>query len=797
MKGPNRLTLLLLIDAFRADYVQYTPYIRRLTMAGASGALRECFGFVQQQAYFGGLSPAEFGFSSIYCFDPQNSPFSIARSLPSGLRGEREINLRELIAEFARGRSTAFAAHYVSTLQIPIEYLPYFDVVEKWAPWDRRAGYRSLFTIMDEMSIPWYQCSWPSTNALEDRADRGIVRTALDNLKPPCRFGFVHLQELDGIGHLHGPGSNETIAALSRTDKYVELLLETIKSRYDSVNLLLFGDHGMVNVVRTIDVWKVLKETGLRFGNDYAFFLDSTMARFWFYHRGAKRTVTEALSHLSGGSILDSEALARFKIADCDPRNGELLFLAHPGVLIFPNFFQTTGTPVRGMHGYDPSCVDNMGHFILYDPENGDNSGDSLGDVDATAIFPAVMDLLRLTKSDKEAAFHAVPKRLRRNYTQHPEPAAEVLVASHMDQLTKAVLDRVGEVEAIVLAGSFGRAEGGVTSTGEGRLKPVNDYELMVVGDADCSMILKEIGADFVGPFGLDFLDLGYSDGNWRDLPPTVFNYDLKYGSRVIYGNKSLLDRLPQYAPADIPVFEAVQLLLNRTAGILTGFRCHFDSASDMTAQQKSYLANQISKALMAIGDWHLIRWKAYDTSYQIRMHRFESLARADGLPPDLISRVCCGYRFKLSADYSLFPDVVKTIRELYYDMQSPIIDSCTVLTGRPAVDILSVMENFLQFMSGNANCQADNSYCSNLRELKPFLRDDRAGDISVRYLIYSVLPLLLGAVLDSNRQSDLFFETIARLQLCFVVPPPGMLDTASWEELRARVINWWFALIH
>ena len=794
MKGPNRLTLLLLIDAFRADYVQYTPYIRRLTMAGAGGALRECFGFVQQSAYFGGLSPAEYGFSNMYCFDPQNSPFSIARSLPSGLRGEREINLRELIAKFARGRSTAFAAHYVSSLQIPIEYLPYFDVVEKWAPWDRRAGYRSLFTILDEMSIPWYQCSWPSTNALEDRTDRGIVSTALDNLKPPCRFGFVHLQELDGIGHLYGPGSKEIIAALSRTDKYVELLLETLKRRYDSVNLLLFGDHGMVNVVRTIDVWKVLKETGLRFGNDYAFFLDSTMARFWFYHARARRTVMGALSELPGGSILDSEALSRLKVAECDPRNGQLIFLADPGVLVFPNFFQVRGIPNRGMHGYDPCIADNMGHFLIYDPDSGENFGGYLGEVDATAIFPAAMHLLNLANHDEAAVFHAMQSRPRRSYTQNPEPDAEALVASHMEQLTGAVLDRVGSVEAIVLTGSFGRAEGGVTRTQEGRLQPVNDYDLFVVADADCSGILKEIGADFVGPCGLDYLDLGYSDGDWFNLPLTVFNFDLKYGSQVIYGNKNILDRLPEYASADIPVFEGVQLLLNRTAGILTGFQWGFDGKSETTGQQERYLANQISKALMSIGDWNLIRWHAYDASYRIRMHRFESLAKADGLPPGLICRVCAAYRFKLSADYSLFPDVIGAVRELYPDMQRAIVDSCEALTGLAGRDISSATKNFLEFMSGNPNCHSDNLYCSNLPELKPCLRK---GDVSIRYVIYSALPLILGAVVDPSRRPELFFEAVRRLQLRFNVSTPGLLDVGSLEQLRSQVISWWFALIH
>ena len=113
------------------------------------------------------------------------------------------------------------------------------------------------------------------------------------------------------------------------------------------------------------------------------------------------------------------------------------------------------------MHGYDPCNADNMGHFLIYDPDSSENFRGYLGEVNATAIFPALMHLLNLANRDEAAASHAMQSRPRRSYTQNPEPDAEALVASHMKQLTGAVLDRVGAVEAIVLTGSFGRAEEG------------------------------------------------------------------------------------------------------------------------------------------------------------------------------------------------------------------------------------------------------------------------------------------------------------------------------------------------
>ena len=54
------MTLLLLVDALRPDYVGRAPWLRSLAGRSATGALRECFGFVPRAAYFGGLDAAQY-----------------------------------------------------------------------------------------------------------------------------------------------------------------------------------------------------------------------------------------------------------------------------------------------------------------------------------------------------------------------------------------------------------------------------------------------------------------------------------------------------------------------------------------------------------------------------------------------------------------------------------------------------------------------------------------------------------------------------------------------------------------
>src|SRR6185369_1740114 len=228
----SRLTLLLLVDALRPDYVARAPYLKHLAASGATGVLRECFGFVPRAAYFGGLNAEQYGFTNMYCFDPVGSPFGLARTLPASPAGamvEAQAGVRQFLEQSARERMAPFARSYGSSAEIPLRFLPFFDLVEKRAPWEKQAGYRSLFALLDEKEIPWYQCSWPETNKLSDRTDEGIVNHVLEEMRPEHRFAYVHLQELDSIGHAFGPQSAEMQRHIAATDQRCQRLIETLR----------------------------------------------------------------------------------------------------------------------------------------------------------------------------------------------------------------------------------------------------------------------------------------------------------------------------------------------------------------------------------------------------------------------------------------------------------------------------------------------------------------------------------------------------------------------------------------
>lgn len=780
----RKLLLLLLLDAFRPDYLQRTDYIRHLAHQGATGHLKEAFGFTQHSGYFGGLWPEEYGFSNMFWYDPINSPFQVARFLSgAGVQSSTEAarKAREKIAGVALKRVTPYVASYLSPLDIPLEYLHYFDATEKRAPWDPKVGYRSLFAILEEQGHLWFQCSWPTSNLLLTKGDTAVLEHALANLRSSHRFAYVHYGELDGIGHTYGPDSVEMQQALDRLDRHVEKLLEHCYNLYDVVDLIIFADHGMVNVVRTLNVWEPLQNTGLRFGNDFVCFLDSTMARFWFNTRVAERTIEEVLSPLAGGRVLEEEDLCRYRIAGCDKRNGELYFVADPGVLIFPNFFQMFA-PVKGMHGYALDFEDNRGILIINSQSR--LCRGRLGVVDAPQIFHTCLDMLGLDVPELDHSRSA----LRRcgevsdgsKYTLSTSSGVDEIIAGHLSQIVEAVNSAIPDVKAIILTGGFGRGEGSIINEND-HIRPINDYDLFVVGTQIERARLKELGKELARKVGIDCVDLGPISPEYiTQLNLTMLTYDLKYGSRVLSGDPFVLDRLPRYASADIPLEEGLILLFNRIAGLLLGLPSSVLPDLTVEGHDREFLINQVIKSLIAIGDWYLFMWQGYATSYATRHYRFAALGRAFGLPEQLLGLVEMAYEFKLLPKYQAIADV----KQLLF-AELPLLKHTLVIA--------------LQTMGGYA-CP-ENGECNLAMALKDWYMkaSERWGnDIAA---LRAAMSLVLFSLEESGKINSRYLTEAMEWILRFTEVPTmaedGKNDLTLYGLLRDLVVRYWEEKCH
>ena len=154
----------------------------------------------------------------------------------------------------------------------------------------------------------------------------------------------------------------------------------------------------------------------------------------------------------------------------------------------------------------------------------------------------------------------------------------DAVIDRHLEIINRGVLSVIGasELEAVILCGGYGRGEGGVFVGADGTESLYNDYDMFVIikpvsggRRALYQSRLKTLGHQLGGDFGID-VDFGplKTLAQMKKAPFTLFNYELKYGHKVTFGNPDVLSVMPSWNGDDIAVMEAVKLLLNRGVGL-------------------------------------------------------------------------------------------------------------------------------------------------------------------------------------------------------------------------------------
>ena len=391
------LVFLMQVDALRHDYVttEDAPFLAGLGREGIAGGLQPTFGFEPDGAYLGGLYPDECDGGAHYWYEPAATPFWFDGRWLAPLNALPDLPksaLRRLLTLVVR-RTTAYRHERVP--RIPFGAMRHFAPAAKNLPFEPGFADRpTLFSLCREHGITWLFHAAP---AWKVKAAVGVQRL-LRELRPPIGFAFWHIGELDSAGHRYGPNSAERKAAMRHVDAQIRQVSTHLTRLYSNVHYVIIGDHGMVDVRGTVDVQKSLYEAGIKQGQGVLYSLDSTMARFWFFDKRAKRIVISVLEKLPGGRILRQADLDRYHLNYSHNRFGDLFFLADPGVLISPNFYQGAEI-VKGMHGYAPEFADQQSAFIVHSPRVSASVRFERA-VDMRWVFPTALKLLGLDLPD-------------------------------------------------------------------------------------------------------------------------------------------------------------------------------------------------------------------------------------------------------------------------------------------------------------------------------------------------------------------------------------------------------------
>jgi len=203
-------------------------------------------------------------------------------------------------------------------------------------------------------------------------------------------------------------------------------------------------------------------------------------------------------------------------------------------------------------------------------------------------------------------------------------------VAKIIEELKEEIVHRF-HPESIIISGSFGRGEA-VVFEENGKLKFLSDCEVILIPYKwiFSRKKLDEFEQEFYRKTGLKVEISGFTPTLYLTLPflknkikPTIANYDLKYGSKVIYG-KNYLDKIPNFKPEDIPLWEGIRLILNRMAEALEHF-----SPKNPTQEMLFWT----DKIVLACQDSLLLLLKEYTPSYRKRNERFLELAEHFEIP--------------------------------------------------------------------------------------------------------------------------------------------------------------------
>jgi predicted nucleotidyltransferase len=174
-------------------------------------------------------------------------------------------------------------------------------------------------------------------------------------------------------------------------------------------------------------------------------------------------------------------------------------------------------------------------------------------------------------------------------------------------------------VRAILLAGSYGRGEGGLNVV-EGTTKPANDYDVVVIAEEATELEVET--QTLVSTLEVPTLDLEVvSSSEIAAMEPSMFHYDLRYGSTILYGDNSIYEEMPEFNPTDVTAEDGYRLVTNRMAGLLGGLVNRHDEEYVETQRRKLRLS-WFDALLLGVGRYECSYEKKRDVAHSLLADR-------------------------------------------------------------------------------------------------------------------------------------------------------------------------------
>lgn len=293
-----------------------------------------------------GKMPKDSGHWNLFYYDPQHSPFRWVKwftFLPKSILNHR---VTRRVIRIVSQKMSRFGG-YFQIYGVPVELLPYFDICEKKDIYRPGGVPSSLFDKLEELGVRY------RTYSYHEMSDEEIVRTAKKDIQQKsCDFYFLYLSELDAYLHTSCTNAEGVERQLAKYENWLREVYDEAQRADEDLAFFVLSDHGMTPKQAGFDLVGQIKQLGFQMPRDYLSLYDSTMARFWFFGNRARNAIVARLREQKCGHILSDSERKHLGIDFPDHRQGEVIFLMNPGVLIEPSFFGKKAP--EGMHGFHP-----------------------------------------------------------------------------------------------------------------------------------------------------------------------------------------------------------------------------------------------------------------------------------------------------------------------------------------------------------------------------------------------------------------------------------------------------------
>lgn len=358
-------TVFVLVDALKSLYLteENMPFLYKL--AKSNYLVKEivpCAGFCERSEIFSGLDGYDTGNFTAIGYLPELSPYKNDRfiiSIASFFSKIHPTFTKRLFQKWRRKKG-----RILNPYRIPYRSLNNFALTEDGIK--QLIPHKTIFDRLKENNLSYSLDAFTALSDLVPRLSESLYDFLGKEISKETFFIPLYVGSIDFAGHRYGRNIQEIKPYLLEVDNLLSKFYSAASK--NGYNFCVLGDHGMVPVEKKIDIMAGIESLGMVLGKDYESFYDSTTVRLWFYSKTSEAKIIEYVdnNYSDCGFWVRKENSEHFRIPlDLlsqygKPVYGDIIWCAHPGVLISPDYFHPRSSAENGMHGY-VECVSGEG----------------------------------------------------------------------------------------------------------------------------------------------------------------------------------------------------------------------------------------------------------------------------------------------------------------------------------------------------------------------------------------------------------------------------------------------------